>query len=391
MDDLDFTFDAHDAENKESVREKMLTGTPEDLHESAWKEAVRLMGMETSRIKDSAVNYGLTSNGDRITLIKRIVDHMFKPVPEPPATIADVPFDGVNLSEIGFDPACQVIGRFDHQSPEWLRLRRDYIGSSDVSVLVGQSPFSDVEELIKEKKDGATRDDRFLRPYAEFGKWMEDRIRRELNGGEIVPGEEIGMIVNQKFPHSAVNVDGVLLRTSGSEGIEIKTASTTKEKQHHRTQCQFQMLLTGLSTWNLVVFVAPADRKALVDLKSRMPPEGVTELEHWMIRHGEIKIHRIEADPEYQAHIAETVGIFWDTVNRGEKFEPVLVDETTVEVCKAWDDYIIHNDPMSREGLERWLGDMRTKTGARRIHYGLSRATYTKRGSWMIKNKEVEL
>lgn len=156
---------------------------------------------------------------------------------------------------------------------EWLENRKQYIGGSDASSILGLNPWKSNVELWLEKTGQAVAPDISGNPNVEFGIDAEPIIRElfKLN----YPQYEVFYVennswFNDKYPFAAVSHDGWLVeRETGRKGIwECKTteivSSMSKEKWKDqvpdnyycqllhsfmvREDCDFAVL-TALLTW----------------------------------------------------------------------------------------------------------------------------------------------
>lgn len=156
---------------------------------------------------------------------------------------------------------------------EWLENRKQYIGGSDASSIIGLNPWKSNVELWLEKTGQAIAPDISGNPNVKFGVDAEPIIRElfKLN----YPQYEVFYIennswTNDKYPFAAASHDGWLVeRETGRKGIwECKTteivSSMSKEKWKGqvpdnyfcqilhsllvREDCDFAVL-TALLTW----------------------------------------------------------------------------------------------------------------------------------------------
>ena len=65
----------------------------------------------------------------------------------------------------------------DMKREEWLGLRRNYIGASEVSAILGLNPYKSNFGVYVDKVHGSTFEGNV---HTEFGNWMEPHIREEF-------------------------------------------------------------------------------------------------------------------------------------------------------------------------------------------------------------------
>lgn len=122
---------------------------------------------------------------------------------------------------------------------EWLDHRRNYIGGSDASCIVGLNPYKTNIDLWLEKTGITEPADISLKPYVKYGNDAEPHLRAlfALDFPEYAVGYiENNSITNDKFPWAAASLDGTLIeKETGRRGIlEIKTTNILQSMQKEK-------------------------------------------------------------------------------------------------------------------------------------------------------------
>lgn len=143
---------------------------------------------------------------------------------------------------------------------EWLMHRKNAIGGSDASTVVGLNPYSSVYELWADKlgrippkeENEAMRLGHDLEEYVarRFTEKTGKRVRRKN-----------AIIYNEQYPFAHANVDRLVVGEDA--GLECKTTSVLnlskfRDGEYPATyyvQCQHYMMVTGKPKWYLAVLV----------------------------------------------------------------------------------------------------------------------------------------
>ena len=130
-----------------------------------------------------------------------------------------------------FSQSCQMI-KFDDKE-EWLKLRKEGIGGSDLAAILGHSPFKNAKDIY-DSKIGEV--EQISNKAIEFGNDFEDIVFNAFkykykNDYEVLNYKDI-MFRNIWNPYLQASVDGVLVNKKSLDvGIlEIKTAQERKSK-----------------------------------------------------------------------------------------------------------------------------------------------------------------
>lgn len=146
-----------------------------------------------------------------------------------------------------------------HSREDWLTARKNFIGGSDASAVLGLNPYKTNLELWQEKTGLVQPEDISEKPYVKYGHEAEPHLR-DLFALDF-PEYEVGYVdnniwLNDAFPFAHASLDGWLTDKDGRRGIlEIKTTnilqSMQKEKWDHRIpdnyyiQVLHYMMVTG--------------------------------------------------------------------------------------------------------------------------------------------------
>lgn len=122
---------------------------------------------------------------------------------------------------------------------EWLAARRNYIGGSDASAVLGMNPYKTNIELWEEKTGLLVPEDISDKPYVKYGHDAEPLLRGlfALDFPEYSVGyEDNNLWLNGKYPWAHASLDGWLTELStGRIGIlEIKTTNILQSMQKEK-------------------------------------------------------------------------------------------------------------------------------------------------------------
>ena len=201
---------------------------------------------------------------------------------------------------------------------EWLEARKNYIGGSDASAIVGMNPYKTNDDLWLEKTGKVTPEDISDKPFVKYGNDAEPLLRElfKLDFPQFnVEYVENNMFINDRFPWAHASLDGWLTDENGRKGIlEIKTTeilqSMQKEKWNQRIPDNYYIqVLHYLMVTEFDFAVLKAQLKTVFD--------GVPYIQtkHYFIERSEV-----EGDIEY---LAKKELEFWQYIKSGKK--PPLV------------------------------------------------------------------
>lgn len=136
---------------------------------------------------------------------------------------------------------------------EWLKLRTEGIGGSDVSIVAGINPYKSVFQLWMEKT-GLMIPVQEENEYLHFGTVLEPVVRQEfIDRTGIQVRQKNAVLQHPEHPFMFANLDGIVLEENGGLSIfEAKTASAYKAKEwenhvpeEYQLQIQHYMAVTG--------------------------------------------------------------------------------------------------------------------------------------------------
>lgn len=121
---------------------------------------------------------------------------------------------------------------------EWLEQRKNRIGGSDASCIVGMNPYKTNIELWEEKTGRRVAPDISNEPYVKYGHDAEEYLR-ELFAIDYpqyqVLYEDNNMWLNDKYPFAHASLDGWLVDEDGRKGVlEIKTTNILQSMQKEK-------------------------------------------------------------------------------------------------------------------------------------------------------------
>jgi putative phage-type endonuclease len=204
---------------------------------------------------------------------------------------------------------------------EWLEARKNYIGGSDASAIVGMNPYKTNDDLWQEKTGKVTSKDISDKPFVKYGNDAEPLLRElfKLDFPQFnVDYVENNMFINDRFPWAHASLDGWLTDENGRKGIlEIKTTeilqSMQKEKWNQRIPDNYYIqVLHYLMVTEFDFAVLKAQLKTVF--------EGVPYIQtkHYFIERSEV-----ESDIDY---LKKKESDFWQYINSGKK-PPLVLPE----------------------------------------------------------------
>lgn len=121
---------------------------------------------------------------------------------------------------------------------EWLMARKNRIGGSDASCIVGMNPYKTNIELWEEKTGRRVAPDISNESYVKYGHDAEEHLR-ELFAIDYpqyqVLYEDNNMWLNDKYPFAHASLDGWLVDEDGRKGVlEIKTTNILQSMQKEK-------------------------------------------------------------------------------------------------------------------------------------------------------------
>lgn len=121
---------------------------------------------------------------------------------------------------------------------EWLDSRKNRIGGSDASAVLGLNPYKSNVDLWLEKKGEIETEDISDKSYVKYGTNAEYYLRElfKLDFPQYeVEYYENNMLLNDKYPFAHASLDGELTDEEGRKGIlEIKTTNILQSMQKEK-------------------------------------------------------------------------------------------------------------------------------------------------------------
>lgn len=155
--------------------------------------------------------------------------------------------------------AIRLVNTLDMSSNEWLKHRRDGIGGSDSSVIMGINPWRSPMDLWLEKTEQYTEDIDSEAMY--WGRVLEDVVSREFVIRNKTKVRRINAILQHPdYPFMIANLDRVVV--GKKEGLEIKTGHEFSAQYwndevpaHYYAQVQHYMAVTSFKVWHIAALI----------------------------------------------------------------------------------------------------------------------------------------
>lgn len=244
---------------------------------------------EVAQLVEQALEDGVVTMEEKAQL-KALIDDVLSKSP----TAEVVAIDGNR--EIEQSPSV-VAGNADFYvhvslkqgSREWLDWRHGGIGASDASVIMGENPWKDAEELLSEKCGLA---DRLSATKAMIRGTKLEPIARNAYSKRTGRTVKAACLQSTRYPWMRASLDG--LSACGRHAVEIKcgasaystTAATKTPPSYYYAQLQHTLAVTGLDG---------------LDFCCYWP--GLSEI-----------ILRVERDNDYILRLLEAEAAFWQRV-----------------------------------------------------------------------------
>lgn len=155
----------------------------------------------------------------------------------------------------------------DAPREEWLAERRNSIGGSDCSTLVGLNGYGSLMQLFLDKS--GLLDGKAITSAMEWGILLEPVVREWFASTYRKTVARVGMLRRPDHPRVHANPDGLVLDEHGVPvaGIEIKTTNWRQAHEwaedqipdHAELQAQLCMFISGLSSWYVVGLIDGRD------------------------------------------------------------------------------------------------------------------------------------
>jgi len=144
---------------------------------------------------------------------------------------------------------------------KWLAARREGIGGSDASIIVGLNRWKSPFQLWLEKTGKAEAEDLSGNEYVYWGKVLEEAVANrfcELTGKKV---QRRGLLQMDDYPYIRASVDRMVVGENA--GLECKTCNGFAAKEWeddevpaaYYVQCQHYMMVTGCERWYIAVLI----------------------------------------------------------------------------------------------------------------------------------------
>jgi putative phage-type endonuclease len=156
------------------------------------------------------------------------------------------------------------VGEYVHQSPEWYQNRLEGVGGSEISIIMGTSPYTKKEALFR-IKTGQVIETPVMSSQMALGQIYEPAIQRRF--AEANPQYKVweakGQWVSIKDPNQRANIDGLYSSDGGDTPdsiLEIKAVSdpqnwVTEPPLYYRQQVLWYMDTFGLKNGKVAVLI----------------------------------------------------------------------------------------------------------------------------------------
>lgn len=161
------------------------------------------------------------------------------------------------------------VGEYTPDSAEWHQARAEGIGGSDVSIIMGVSPFKKRDALLKMKSGEVVQKASNTGGAALRGHIWEQYIAREFS--LLHPDKKVlytkASWANKDNPFQKANFDGLICENGSTVPnaiLEIKTSSKPEDwangvPEHYRLQVIWYMIVTGIRKGYVAVRINDAE------------------------------------------------------------------------------------------------------------------------------------
>jgi putative phage-type endonuclease len=205
----------------------------------------------------------------------------------------------------------------DMSEPEWLKVRMNGVGGSDVGSIAGVSPWGTPLSVYLSKDETCTVDKKVGRA-AQWGKWMEDDVARDAAARLGFDSRRVNAVLQHpERPWMLANIDRfiyepfkaiheikvIVSRERAGEIIKSVEDGKPTPLPEHEAQVRWYMAVTGIDKAIITYEMAYAD------------PIDIT----------------IERDLEIEAHLIQICESFWQLVQ--DKTPPAMDGS---DLADAW-------------------------------------------------------
>lgn len=161
---------------------------------------------------------------------------------------------------------------------DWLRLRQSGIGGSDISALMGISPYKTAYDVYQDKKADIIKDSQSEMAY--WGTILEDIVAKEYAKRNHTKVQKVNYMLRHPEHHFAIaNIDRAVVNPQIGKTVRIKNDTLTTDKllevktaseymknvwgdeesdqvpDHYNLQCQWYMGITGVHSCDLALLL----------------------------------------------------------------------------------------------------------------------------------------
>ncbi len=227
----------------------------------------------------------------------------------------------------------EFIARFENNSDEWLELRKQGIGGSEVSTICGLNKWESAVTMFY-KRTGKITSEREVSEAMYWGTALEEPILNRFikDNPQLKVYTDVGTWVNRKRDYQIVNPDGIFQTEDGEFGIiEIKTARYPDDwangvPDYYKTQVQYYLNAFGFQHAYVAVLFSGSDYR-VYELAADAFQQSVD----------------IEKVEEFLAAVKENKAPDWDgsdsTMETVRKMHPSIVDDE-VELGDLFLEYV---------------------------------------------------
>lgn len=210
--------------------------------------------------------------------------------------------------------------KIDESRESWLEIRKNSIGGSDASCIVGLNPYKSNQQLWDEKAGNVIPEDISEQPYVKYGNDAEPLLR-ELFALDY-PNYKVMYVPynsfhNKRYPFAHYSADGWLYDKENDKYgfLEIKTTNILQSRQREVWDNRipdnyFVQIVHGLMVTDFDFVVLKAQ------LKSEFNGVIYLQTKHYYIDRSDV-----EQDITYLAEREEN---FWNSIRQGARPSMIL-------------------------------------------------------------------
>ena len=150
----------------------------------------------------------------------------------------------------------------EHNTPEWLALRRTGVGASEIPIITGDAPWGDVRTVYQDKLGYAA--DSIANRAMQAGQRFEAAILRWYSDDFGLRAQRVhGVFRHPEEPIVLASLDGMTARRP-RRVVEVKVANspddgwglegTDQVPDHYREQVEWEMLAAGVELADVAVY-----------------------------------------------------------------------------------------------------------------------------------------